>query len=727
MYTIEQLGRAIKQKYPDYQKYPDAVVGQKILEKQPELKKLVQVSKTPPPQTAPQSDQSTQPTPPQEKKGVLGSAVDFVKGAVKDPIKQLVVMPGVRIGQAVSTGIGYATGNEKLKNISQEDYTANVPLLGDYQIKGLGSGSEGYKQVAGDALKSASYLATGKTVGGVVDKVVGGQAKGAILSGAATGAMGGALSSAGEELSNKDSNASSVASAAGKGGAIGAVAGGVIGGASSGVVKLARGFKSLFGRAPVGSIDDVVNQADAALNQAAKGNSTITPAKLRATTEQMTATPSLKEKWAGISADIKNRISGKQDKLKEYFDIAHARNNFDTAPTPLDYAAQNVTKVVDKMDEILNNTGSKIGMFRRKIGTYNASPDQISRIDSTFKSELSRLNLEIIDGVIKQKSGTVSRVASQGDIKALQVLHDNLQTVKEGPTLERIIDIRNLFDSEINFGKQAREVSNSVDPLARKIRKEIASVGSEIVGKSESLNLKKYSDFMDAYNELKSYTDRRAGSEFLLKQVLSERGKTPRELLAVIKETTGVDLMDDAVMSSIATDLIGNSRQKGLFRQEITKAGLDAQAVMSGDKGGAINLMYNLVKKTFLNEEKAFLKAAQPKNTSSKIDSLKRFIKDVAGQARTPGLSVSTIQERQILERQLISNRQAIAIAKAENPKGGIIKILEKNNIELQKRLRQLDRAKLFAAGISSIPLAAAGKKVSDAVTSTKESVAQSR
>ena len=48
------------------------------------------------------------------------------------------------------------------------------------------------------------------------------------------------------------------------------------------------------------------------------------------------------------------------------------------------------------------------------------------------------------------------------------------------------------------------------------------------------------------------------------------------------KDFTGIDLMDDAVMSSIATDLIGNSRQKGLFRQEITKAGLDAEALLTG-------------------------------------------------------------------------------------------------------------------------------------------------
>ena len=81
--------------------------------------------------------------------------------------------------------------------------------------------------------------------------------------------------------------------------------------------------------------------------------------------------------------------------------------------------------------------------------------------------------------------------------------------------------------------------------------------------------------------------------------------------MRLIKEFTDIDLMDDAVMSSIATDLIGNSRQKGLFRQEITKAGLDAQAVLRGDPKGAIELMFSFLKKSAVNEEKQFLKAAK--------------------------------------------------------------------------------------------------------------------
>lgn len=357
----------------------------------------------------------------------------------------------------------------------------------------------------------------------------------------------------------------------------------------------------IFGRNPVSSVDDVIKQADQAISK---------PSAIRAVSEVATAKPSISQRWAGISPDIKNRIVGKQDKLKEYFDVAHARNNFDTLPTPLEYGAVKVNDTVSQMEKLLNETGGKIGSFRQKVGTFKANVDQVGRIEQSFLKELNDLNLTVSNGIIKQKPGTITRVGSKNDIKVLQELLGDFSTIKEAPNLERLIDMRNVFDRKINFEKSAREVSSAIDPVSRNVRKQIADVGAEIVGKSEAANLKKYADFIEAYDTLRSFTERRAGAEFLLKQVLSERGRVPRELMDTIKEFTGVDLMDDAVMSSIATDLISNSRQKGLFRQEITKAGLDASRVLRGDTRGAIELMFNFLKKGLVNEEKQFLKAA---------------------------------------------------------------------------------------------------------------------
>lgn len=374
---------------------------------------------------------------------------------------------------------------------------------------------------------------------------------------------------------------------------------------------------SLFGRPrPESNIEDVIRQADEATKSDFAVSKTtsktgLNPSQVLKATEEATSKPNIIEKWAGISPDIKNRIAGKQNKLKEYFDVAHARNNFDTAPTPLEYGVKNVDTAVAKMDELLNDTGNQIGQFRNKVGTYKASVNNAVKIETSFNNQLSKLNLEIKGGVVRQKAGTIARVNSANEIKVLNDLYAELQIIKQSPDLQRLIDFRNLFDSKINFAKSTRDVSSSLDPFSRAMRKDIADVAAQIVGKSEAANLAKYSDFMDAYNNLRSFTDRKAGAEFLLKQVLSERGGTSRAVIQTIKEMTGIDLMDDAVMSSLATDLIGNARQKGLFRQEITKAGLDAASLLTGNTSGAIGLMFNFLKKGLINEEKQFLKAAK--------------------------------------------------------------------------------------------------------------------
>ncbi|MDQ0316395.1 hypothetical protein [Amorphus orientalis] len=400
--------------------------------------------------------------------------------------------------------------------------------------------------------------------------------------------------------------------------AVGEVAGNIAG--AQGTVNTLTRAKSLFTR-PVSSVDDVIAQADDALSNSravdtpppppsSNRSGASTPADVRRQAVSSAPDLTLQEKWAGIQPDVKRRIAGKQEKLRDYFDVAHARNADDTAPTPYEYGARQAQSAVDEMESLLSETGGKIGATREKLGTYTAPIDAVNRIETTFTSQLDRLNLEVRNGRIRKKPGTITK-AGTGDINALQEFYDNIGVVKQSPSLMNLIEARTAFDSRINFGKRAQEVSNEVDPLARQMRKEIADVAAGIVGKSEAAELKRFSDFMDAYSDLRSYTDRRAGGEYLLRLVLSGRGGEARQIVDTIREYTGIDLMDDATMMTIATDLIGNSRQKNLFRQEVTKSGLDAARALTGDTAGAAGLLADFIKDRFLDEEKIFLDAAK--------------------------------------------------------------------------------------------------------------------
>lgn len=353
------------------------------------------------------------------------------------------------------------------------------------------------------------------------------------------------------------------------------------------------------------SPEEVARLADKVLEQRAPTSD------LKDAADRAAEKTTLTEKLAGVRPDIKARIKGKGKLLADYLNISDARNVSDLAPTPLEYAASFADRAVEKMQGLLSETGSSIGKFREKIATYQAPRGSFNEVRSAFEAQLGRLNLTIKDGKVTKIPGKIAQNASEGDISALQSLYDDLGTASENPSLENLIDLRNKFDSKVNFDKSTREVSGSIDPISRVVRKKIADVASGIVGKSESRNLEQYTKFMDALRELQSFTDRKAGAEFMLKRVLSDRGGDARAVMQTIKEHTGIDLMDHATMAQIATELGGNPATQGLFRQELTKAGLDAVNLLKGNPTGAIDTLISKGMEKVVNARKAFERAAR--------------------------------------------------------------------------------------------------------------------
>ena len=311
----------------------------------------------------------------------------------------------------------------------------------------------------------------------------------------------------------------------------------------------------------------------------------------KAQEEAANAALNLKERYIGLTPDVKTRLQemGPQ-KLQEYLDAAHLRNIDDTAPTPYELGSQQVDRAEDALRTALNDTGSQIGQTRQKLSTYRLQQPQVEKIDRIFNGEIQRLGLEVRNGQITTKPNAITS-ASDGDIRALNQLLGDLNKFKQNPTVKNAIDLRKNFDARIKFGKSARDVSNEVDPLARAVRSQIADATAKTVGKEQAALVKQYSDFMDAYGDLQSYTGRRAGGEYLLRLVLSGRGGEARQLIQTIKDYTGIDLMNDATAMKVATDIVGNDAQKNLFRQEVTRAGYDAQAVLSGSPTGILEVV----------------------------------------------------------------------------------------------------------------------------------------
>lgn len=301
-----------------------------------------------------------------------------------------------------------------------------------------------------------------------------------------------------------------------------------------------------------------------------------------------------KEITAGISPDIKKRISGKGEELNRFFEQARKRNIDDTALSPLALGAEDTKKAFNILENQINDVGSDIGKFRQKISTFKASPDDVQVVINKFDDVIKRKGL--ISGKDRKiiTAGGRESIVSVAELKLLQEMRDMLVRLKGDPQLIRILDNRNIIQKKINFAKESREISNELDGVSRSVRAEIAKMNEKLVGKLEAKNIEEFSNLMDALNEFKALTSKGKNTEFLLKRILSERDRLPKEVIEKIKEITGIDLMDTATFSRLATDILGNSAQKGLFRQEIANAGIDVIDIFAKGKLGAVKFLKDL-------------------------------------------------------------------------------------------------------------------------------------
>jgi len=327
--------------------------------------------------------------------------------------------------------------------------------------------------------------------------------------------------------------------------------------------------------------------------------------------EQNALTSNISERWVGIPDDVKNQIAGKPELTKQYIDVVQTRNRNAASPTVAEFAGDRVRATGVQMRKILNEKGSEIGNSREKFSTLKLNQPALEGIDNAFSQQLNDLNLTVSKGKVVQKPQTPTKVGAKGDITAINDLYQQIKIGKQSPTLENWLAIRDQFSNKINFSKRVGDVSGSVDPISRSMRFSIKEELAGLVGKSEASKLAEYADYIDALSQLEGFTKRKAGAEYLLRNVLSSRGGEARKSIQLIEKYTGVNLLDDAVMMNIATDLLANESQKGLFRQEITKAGLDASRIMAGDPTGAIPVFSKFVQDKLFNAEEVLQKASQ--------------------------------------------------------------------------------------------------------------------
>jgi hypothetical protein len=362
------------------------------------------------------------------------------------------------------------------------------------------------------------------------------------------------------------------------------------------------------------------------------------------------------EKAAGMNRADKGVIIGYTDKMQEYVDVASTRNVTKNSPTIMEYGGDQVRDAAGEMEIQLNSTGNRIGQTRQKLATVKAPQDSVAIIDSTIKQQVDNLNLVLNDfGKLVQKPGAVSRVGTPADVNKLQQLLDEFKIVKQSPTLANLIDYRNLVQKNVDFSKSARETSKALDQPASAIRRAIKEEADKLVGASGAADLQEYSDFIEAYNEIKGFTDKKAGGEYLLRVLDSGRGGDARRVVNTIKKYTGIDLQVDATMLKLVTEMVADADQKTLFRQQITNAGLDTARILSGDTSSIIGKLGETLLDKITDPEKVLINATKKKvSTPNREGGFIKIGKDAPEVKSSPkskeSLNVSSSNNTTLLE-----------------------------------------------------------------------------
>jgi hypothetical protein len=181
-------------------------------------------------------------TPPPQ--GFFSKVGNFLSGAAKDVANTLLVTPAARATEAATrlfapnsqAAQGYNAMADQGQGQSFGSPLGNIDVPAQ---KAFGQG--GGEQIAGQALKSASYLAPAAAVSGLPSVGIAGSGiasgiGGGIAQGAKLGALGGGLGGAGNAMSQGASSGDVIGQGL-QGATIGGIAGGVIGGVTGGLSK----------------------------------------------------------------------------------------------------------------------------------------------------------------------------------------------------------------------------------------------------------------------------------------------------------------------------------------------------------------------------------------------------------------------------------------------------------------------------------------------------------
>ena len=504
---------------------------------------------------------------------------------INDPLKTLVLKPATRLSQAIGVAVAPTLGisRESAIKASQEDI--NIPsFTGDIKIEGQKGGTQGGKQIIGDAFKTASYLVTGGKLSNVLSSGIKGQIAKAAVGGATTGAVGGSLYGFGESL-NKGNNMTTVLEDTAISTGVGALSGAFLGAGLAGSVALAKGAK--------GAVNKITEKVKQTASKFSQPN----------VSEAVKVSLNPQEALKGSNQDLFVSVGGKMKKLSELTPNENMKlktstqKSFDTFTKQAEKFAKDRSVAGGSPVEIVGNRTDKALQFadikRQIVG------QKMGQIEQKFQNEVVPIKdktYKTFVNIVELANNPKYGVKGNGEELVGKLISDFDNLVENGLTVKERNDfirswqkyLRDARDAFGNFKENATinsQIENAVnsiknetvdavaskDKIYRNLRQKYAEyiklqeIGDSLMGKEGALG------------------QRIKGSATVKRAIQSNSDAGARQFLTKLKEVTGYDAIKEGDLALTAMESAGD--YQGLSLLDVVREG----------KTGALNRILGAV------------------------------------------------------------------------------------------------------------------------------------
>lgn len=325
---------------------------------------------------------------------------------------------------------------------------------------------------------------------------------------------------------------------------------------------------------------------------------------------------------SGITPQIENALkdSGMSvDDYNKYIDAAKARTGDIRAPSPLNLAADQLDTAAEKISQATKAAGVAVGEAKKAVG--NQTLGDITPVLENFTKQVEdKYGLALTVG----KDGSMTPISIPG--RSVDISPTERSRIVEvakklfklrGAPLSVASDEASNISKLIDYSKKDL-YGNSNDPLEGLLKStdgQIRQIINQTSPEMAQANAN-FSGLRGLENEISGMAGKNLQKgELLMKRVFSgDKSGDIQDLFGKIKQITGIDLVNHAVLAKHAVESFGDSSQRSLLDQAI-------EGGMSRGGGTdiisrALGLGKTIAKKSISNPEKIGRRLVENKSRS---------------------------------------------------------------------------------------------------------------